>query len=540
MSLNDPAVVLGMKAGPTKPARRDAVGAEIPVTVHASRTTQGFGNNLPPVHEDTKTVIVLAEGAVVRMTAALVAGETVVLTNRMTGADVLCRVGRVKAQPGIQQYVDLEFTHRAPGFWGDVLTTSVAPAVVQSPAGPPPAPPVAVVSPAVTPAPPPPVSIAPPPAPRPVAPPSPISVAPVSVAPVSPAPPAISLPAPVAAAPPPVVMPTQPAPMSRAEPPAVIHEQLQPAALAEPTGSSWNADEDSTASSYDESPKKSTMGTIGRLSGSETSESTANNLWKIAAAIALLLTGAGGSYWFFGQKSSKPAAVEQAAAVPAVRPAAPSASLRPGAPAAAPSDPVPQPVPELTPTPQTDIVLESRAAPLREERVSRVQLPAAAAAPEPRTVAEHRNSLPIGQMKAPKAKAAPVRMDSNSAAPALVGTLNLGDNALLAAENLSGALPAAPAKPALGGQLQPPQIQISVPPVYPANARALKLQGDVELDALVDETGKVTETNIISGPPALTGAARDAVQKWKYKPAQLNGKPIAVHTRVSLRFNLAQ
>jgi periplasmic protein TonB len=279
------------------------------------------------------------------------------------------------------------------------------------------------------------------------------------------------------------------------------------------------------------------MGTIGTLSGSETSESTANNLWKIAAAIALLLTGAGGSYWFFGQKGSKPAAVEQAAAVPAARPAAPSASS-PGAPAAAPSDPVPQPVPELTPTPQNDIVLESRATPLREERVSRVQPPAAA--PEPRTVAEHRNSLPIGQMKAPKAKAAPVRMDSNSAAPALVGALNLGDNALLAAENLGGALPAAPAKPALGGQLQPPQILSSAPPVYPPNARALKLQGDVELDALVDETGKVTETNVISGPPALIGAARDAVQKWKYKPAQLNGKPIAVHTRVSLRFNLAQ
>jgi protein TonB len=131
-------------------------------------------------------------------------------------------------------------------------------------------------------------------------------------------------------------------------------------------------------------------------------------------------------------------------------------------------------------------------------------------------------------------------MDSSAAAPALVGTLNIGDNALLAAEALSGAAPAAPAKPAMGGQLQPPQIQTSVPPVYPQNARALKLQGDVELDALVDETGRVTETKIISGPQPLIAAARDAVQKWKYKPAQLNGKPIAVHTRVSLRFNLAQ
>ena len=47
----------------------DAVGAEIPVTVHASRTTQGLGKNLPAVHEETKTVIVLQQGAVVRLTA---------------------------------------------------------------------------------------------------------------------------------------------------------------------------------------------------------------------------------------------------------------------------------------------------------------------------------------------------------------------------------------------------------------------------------------------------------------------------------------
>jgi periplasmic protein TonB len=528
VSLNDPAAVPGIKAGPTKPARRDAVGAEIPVTVHASRTTQGFGNNLPPVHEDTKTVIVLAEGAVVRLTAALVAGETVVLTNRMTGADVLCRVGRVKAQPGIQQYVDLEFTHRAPGFWGDVLATTAAPGALQPLAGPP-APPATVVPPAVAPAPPPPVSVAPPPAPRPIAPPNPISFAPVSAAPVSP----VSLPAPVAAAPP-LVIPTQPTPISLPEPPVVLHEQLQPAPLAEPTGSSWGSHEGSTDSSYDESPRRSTRGTIGTLSGSETSESPANNLWKVAAAIALLLIGAGGSYWIFGQKSSKPAAVEQAAAIPSTRPSGSSREL----PTATPSDPTPQPVPALTPTPQNDVVLESRATPSRDDRVSRVQPPAAA--PEPRAVAERRNSMPIGQMKAPKPKAAPVRMDSSAAAPALVGTLNIGDNALLAAEALSGAAPAAPAKPAMGGQLQPPQIQTSVPPVYPQNARALKLQGDVELDALVDETGRVTETKIISGPQPLIAAARDAVQKWKYKPAQLNGKPIAVHTRVSLRFNLAQ
>src|SRR5882724_6628482 len=99
MTVKDPVPALEPRGGAPMPARRDAVGAEIPVTVHASRTTQGLGKNLPAVHEDTKTVIVLQQGAVVRLTASLSTGETVVLTNRMTGADVLCRVGSVKSQP---------------------------------------------------------------------------------------------------------------------------------------------------------------------------------------------------------------------------------------------------------------------------------------------------------------------------------------------------------------------------------------------------------------------------------------------------------
>src|SRR5262245_7045947 len=135
MTVQDPAV-LDPKAPAARPSRRDAIGAEIPVTVHASRSTQGLGKNLPSVHEDTKTVIVLQQGAVVRLTASLVTGETVVLTNRMTGADVLCRVGNVKSQPGIQHYVDLEFIQRAPSFWGDTTAASSAPLAVEGAAAP--------------------------------------------------------------------------------------------------------------------------------------------------------------------------------------------------------------------------------------------------------------------------------------------------------------------------------------------------------------------------------------------------------------------
>src|SRR5690349_14264825 len=107
-------------SGPTT----SASGAEIPVTVHASRysATSKGSSKLPPVHEDTRTVIIFPQGAVVRLAAMVTVGELVVLTNNRTGADVICRVTNVKTQPGIQNYVHLEFTQRALDFWEDGST----------------------------------------------------------------------------------------------------------------------------------------------------------------------------------------------------------------------------------------------------------------------------------------------------------------------------------------------------------------------------------------------------------------------------------
>lgn len=65
----------------------DAIGAEVPVTIHASRysaASKGAGK-LPPVHEETRTVIIFPQGAVVRLSAMVTPGELVVVTNNRTG-----------------------------------------------------------------------------------------------------------------------------------------------------------------------------------------------------------------------------------------------------------------------------------------------------------------------------------------------------------------------------------------------------------------------------------------------------------------------
>lgn len=183
-----------------------------------------------------------------------------------------------------------------------------------------------------------------------------------------------------------------------------------------------------------------------------------------------------------------------------------------------------------------DIIVESR--PPTDASAGRVQPPAISTTRTP--VVGH--TIPIGRLKAPKAKTTMARMGLSEAPPAMVGTLSLGEagaaNSLLVAEAAGPAPPPGSSKPAVGGQLQLPQMISSVAPVYPPGARMQRVAGVVVLDALVDETGKVVETTIISGPQPLVSAAQQSVRNWRYKPAQLNGKPIPIHTKISVRFSL--
>jgi protein TonB len=120
-------------------------------------------------------------------------------------------------------------------------------------------------------------------------------------------------------------------------------------------------------------------------------------------------------------------------------------------------------------------------------------------------------------------------------APVDLGVVS-GASALLPGRGTDDAPPKP--TPSVGGQLQSPILVSSTPPAYPASARSQRIRGVVVLDALVDETGKVAETTVIAGPPALQAAAQAAVRSWRYQPARLNGEPIPVHIKVSVRFNL--
>ena len=68
----------------------------------------------------------------------------------------------------------------------------------------------------------------------------------------------------------------------------------------------------------------------------------------------------------------------------------------------------------------------------------------------------------------------------------------------------------------VGGQIRPPIKMKDVAPVYPAIAQSARVQGDVVIEATIDEEGKVADTRVVKSVPLLDQAALDAVRQWEY------------------------
>src|ERR1700683_2762889 len=126
------------KASPAGHLRSDAVSLEIPVKVHGSRVTEVVREITPhtePFEEQTRTMIVFPQGAVIRMSTSVNVGQMLVVTNLKSRQDAICRVVKVRTFSNLQGYVEVEFTHKQPGYWS-VYFPSEGPAIVNKPAQP--------------------------------------------------------------------------------------------------------------------------------------------------------------------------------------------------------------------------------------------------------------------------------------------------------------------------------------------------------------------------------------------------------------------
>ncbi len=77
-----------------------------------------------------------------------------------------------------------------------------------------------------------------------------------------------------------------------------------------------------------------------------------------------------------------------------------------------------------------------------------------------------------------------------------------------------------------------------IEPLYPLDAKILRLEGTVVLRTVIDKTGDVSSVFALSGPPLLESAAVEAVKQWQYRPFSMNGQSVEVETTVEVVFAL--
>jgi TonB family protein len=91
----------------------------------------------------------------------------------------------------------------------------------------------------------------------------------------------------------------------------------------------------------------------------------------------------------------------------------------------------------------------------------------------------------------------------------------------------------------VGGEVTRPVKVHSPAPVYTEIARRARVQGLVVIQAVIDRDGNVVSAEVLRGlPMGLDQAALDAVRQWRYEPATLRGRPVAVTFTLTVRFEL--
>jgi TonB family protein len=93
-------------------------------------------------------------------------------------------------------------------------------------------------------------------------------------------------------------------------------------------------------------------------------------------------------------------------------------------------------------------------------------------------------------------------------------------------------------KPFVEPEVVKENLLVFVPPAYPPLARTMRIQGDVDLQALINEHGNIEYLRVTTGQPLLYKSAIDAAKQWKYKPFLINGKPVAVSATFTVRFQM--
>jgi TonB family protein len=91
----------------------------------------------------------------------------------------------------------------------------------------------------------------------------------------------------------------------------------------------------------------------------------------------------------------------------------------------------------------------------------------------------------------------------------------------------------------VGGEVTKPSVILKVDPQYSEEARAAKLSASVLVQLVVGADGNPTNMKIVKRAGfGLDDCAVSTIAKWKFKPGEKDGKPVAVFATVEVNFRL--
>lgn len=442
--------------------------------------------------EETQTVLVFEKGAVIRLSAAVADGQLLFLTNKKSGKEVVSQVVRKRSFRPTSCYVDLEFTEASPGFWGIEFPKTAPSMPSQSPAvsgegdtddvakhtAPPDVQEVERLKKEV----------------------SELQTQLKTLIGSGPG----AEPATATGA----AQTTEPD-TAKSGDPAKQHEEKLLAQLLAQEGEQEKLHGPKRLVAYPQKSRSSAVKTAGKVA--------------TAGALAAVVIAAGAAAFRFGlldawigkSTPAKPATSHASTT------ATPNVAVAPKSPRVAASSP------NLTP-PGSLIVSDSKGLALAEGKTGSETLALANTATSGNPA---RADIGVSS-KPPSIAPKEMQLKNSAATKRFVG---------------SSSIPSAPVSRAANTPVESdsgvgaeeyvgPKLVRAVKSVPPPEALRNYVTGNVNVDALVDVTGRVKTVTVISGPKKLWNTAIDQMRQYVYEPARKNGKPVTSHVQTSLQY----
>jgi TonB family protein len=184
-------------------------------------------------------------------------------------------------------------------------------------------------------------------------------------------------------------------------------------------------------------------------------------------------------------------------------------------------------------------------------KIERIEVPIEVAAPlEAQNLTAEKKSVVLKSVNQPTPATQPTReifganrnsytdesVDANQAVSAKKGnTLTKASDKTTLLDSDADTLPT-PTEDYLVSDM--PYVKKEIRPAYPESARLERLEGAVVLDILIDDKGVVRQASVVEGPEVFRAGALQAIKRFEFHPAKVEGKPVSVRIRYTLKFQL--